>query len=144
METVDRWVWKDSESAEFSVKFAYGFLRGEGNEEDLRRYKFFWSIKTIPSTHIITWRVTENKVACRVNLERRGIGVESNLCCLCKMSEESTNHLFFSCRVAWIIWNLCYDWLGVNLVDSMDVGSHFELFKILDASISVNLIMGNV
>jgi len=51
METVDRCVWKDSESAEFSVKSAYGFLRGEGNLEDSTRYKFFWSIKVFPSTH---------------------------------------------------------------------------------------------
>jgi len=60
------------------------------------------------------------------------------------MSKESTNHLFFGCRVAWIIWNLCYDWLGVSSVDSKDPVSPFEQFKILDASTSVNLIMGNV
>ena len=60
------------------------------------------------------------------------------------MSEESTNHLFFGCRVAWLIWNLCYDWLGVSSVDFMDPRSHFEQFKILDASTSVNLIMANV
>jgi len=41
METVDRWVWKDSDLTEFSVKSAYAFLREEGSEEDKRRYKFF-------------------------------------------------------------------------------------------------------
>ena len=86
----------------------------------------------------------ENKVASKVNLERQGIGVESNLCCFYKVSEESTNHLFFGCRVAWLIWNLCYDWLGVSSVDLLVPGSHFEHFKILDASTSVNLIMGNI
>ena len=38
---MDKWVWKDGDLIEFSVKFAYGFLRGEGSEEDLKRYKFF-------------------------------------------------------------------------------------------------------
>ena len=59
---------------------------------------------------------------------------------------ERTNftHLFCECRVAWLIWNLCYDWLGVRSVDFMDPRSHFEHFKILDAPTSVNLIMGNV
>ena len=86
----------------------------------------------------------ENKVACKVNLERRGIGIESNLCCLCRRYEESTNNLFCECRVAWLIWNLCYDWLGVRSIDFMDPRSHFEHFKILDAPTSVNLIMGNL
>jgi len=144
METVDRWVWKDSDSTEFSVKSAYGFLRGEESEEDLRRYNFFLEIKALPSAQVTTWRVIENKVACRVNLERRGIKIESNLCCLCRRLEETTNHLFCECRVAWLIWNLCYDWLGIRSVDFMDPGSHFEHFKILDAPISVNLIMGNL
>ena len=49
METVDKWVWKDSESTKFSVKSAYGFLRGEGSEEDSRRYNFLWKIKALPS-----------------------------------------------------------------------------------------------
>ena len=86
----------------------------------------------------------ENNVVCSVNLEIRGIKVESNLCWLCKRSEESTNHLFCECRVAWLIWNLCYDCLGVRSVDFMDPESHFEHFKILDAPTSVNLIMNNV
>jgi len=60
------------------------------------------------------------------------------------MSEESTNHLFFGCRAVWLIWNLCYEWLGVSSVDFIILGEHFEHFKILDAPISFNLIMGNV
>jgi len=142
LETVGRWVWKDRESASFSVKFAYGLLRGEGVEENSRMYNFLW--KALPLAHVTTWRVIENKVATKVNLERRGIGVESNFCCLCKVSEESTNNLFFECKVVWLIWNLCYDWLKVSLVDLLIFGSHFEHFKILDASTSVNLLMSNV
>jgi len=63
MEIVDRWIWKDSDSTEFLVKSAYGLLRGEGSEEDLRRYKFFWKIKALPSAQVKARRVIENKVA---------------------------------------------------------------------------------
>ncbi|XP_068461617.1 uncharacterized protein [Phaseolus vulgaris] len=135
---------EDSETTMFSVKSAYGILKEEGGEEDSRLYKSLWRIKALPSAHVTTWRVIENKVASKVNLERRGIQIESNLYNLCRLSEESTNHLFFGCRIAWLIWNLCYDWLGINSVDLIVPGSHFEYFKILDAPNSVNLIVGNI
>jgi len=101
----------------FPFKSTYGLLRVEGVEEVLRMYNFFWRIKAFPSAQVTTWRVIENKIAFKVNLKRRGIGVESNLCYLCRVSEESTNHLFFGCKFAWLVWNLCYDWLGVSSVD---------------------------
>jgi len=88
--------------------------------------------------------VIENKVASKVNLERHGIGIENNLCCFCRQLEKSTNHLFLGCRVAWQIWNLCYDWLGVSSANHNIPGSHFKHFKILNAPTSVILIMGNV
>jgi len=44
----DKWIWKDSETTVFSVKFAYGLLKGEKGEEDSRLYKFFWRIKALP------------------------------------------------------------------------------------------------
>ena len=66
MEIVDRWVWKDSGATKFSVKSAYGFLRGEGSEEVSRRYNFFWKIKALPSVHVTAWRVMENKVLVRL------------------------------------------------------------------------------
>ena len=117
---------------------------GEGGEKNSRFYNSFWQIKALPSAHVTTWRVIENRVATKVNLERRGIQIENNICNLYRLSEKSTNHLFFGCRVVWRVWNLCYDWLGLNSVDLHVPESHFEHFKLLDAPNSVNLIMGNI
>jgi len=82
---MDKWVWKDSETTVFSVKPTYGLLRGEGVEENIWMYNFFWKIKALPSAHVTVWRVIENKIASKVNLERRGVGVKSNICCLCRV-----------------------------------------------------------
>ena len=86
----------------------------------------------------------ENKIATNVNLERREVQIESNICCLCRVLEESTCHLFFGCKVFWLAWNLCYPWLGVSSINFLSLGSHFEQFKILDATTLVNLIWDNV
>jgi len=98
----------------FFVQSAYGFLRGEEEGRNLRLYDFFWKIKALPSAQVTAWRVIENKLATRVNLERHGVEINSNLCCLCGGLEESTNHLFFGCKIYWLVWNLCYAWLGVS------------------------------
>jgi len=55
--------------------------------------------------------VLENKIATRVNLESREIAVESPLCSLCGVDEEFCRHLFFECRIAWLVWSQCFAWL---------------------------------
>jgi len=78
----DSWVWKVGKDSGFSVKSAY--------------------VKTfaLPSAQFTPWRVLLNSVAIKDNLERRGVSVDSNLCCFCRVEMESTSHLFFECRIA--------------------------------------------
>jgi len=57
--------------------------------------------------------VLKNKLATKANLERRGIIAASSTCSLCGVEEETTTHLFFECRFAWLLWNHCCAWLGV-------------------------------
>ena len=45
----DTWYWKDGVSPEFSVKSAYGVLRGESDGVLSSLYDFFWIIKALPA-----------------------------------------------------------------------------------------------
>jgi len=98
LEEMDNWVWKDGE---FLVNSTYNCLRRAREGEIVSAYKKFWRIKVVPSALVSTWRELENKIATRVNLERRGITVESLLCSFCGVKEETCCHLFFECRIAW-------------------------------------------
>ena len=73
-----------------------------------------------------------------VNLERRGVLVESSLCCLCGKEEESHHHLFFACSFAWRVWCFCFKWLGVSFVSHIDPASNFVQFKLSMFSDSFN------
>jgi len=84
----------------FTVSLAYRILRGEGQEEEEAMYGEFWRIKAQPSTRLTTWRVLENKIASKRNLEKRGISVESNVCSMCGEGEETTSHLFMQIFLA--------------------------------------------
>jgi len=92
-------------------------LRGKTEGENLRLHNFFWKTKVVPFAQVTAWRVIENKIASKANLERRGVEILNNLCCLCGAFEETTSHLFVGYRVSWLVWNLCFAWLGVSLVD---------------------------
>jgi len=80
----------------------------------------------------------ENKIATRVNLERRGVLVESSLCCLCGREEETYRHLFFDCSFAWKVWSFYFRWLGVSFVSHNDPLSNFAQFRMNTCSESIN------
>ena len=64
---------------------------------------FFLNGKVVPTTLVTAWRVFENKLATKANLERREIIVASSTCSLCGVEEETCTHLFFECKFAWLL-----------------------------------------
>ena len=70
--------------------------------------------------------------------------VESNTCVLCGLEEESCSHLFFKCRLAWLVWSQCYAWLGLASVNHSNLHVHFQQFRLCNASESVNAVWGTI
>jgi len=62
------------------------------------------------------WRNLADRLPTRVNQEKRGIGLESNVCVMCGEEEETGNHVFFNSKVAWRIWCMCCQWIGESTV----------------------------
>ena len=90
----DNWVWKVGKDSGFSVKSAYAKLRGPYEGDSL--FVSLWKTYGLPLAHFTAWRVLINSVATKVNLERRRVSVDSNLCSFYRMEVESANHLFFN------------------------------------------------
>ena len=130
----DRWVWKVGGLQTFSVISAYSLLRRDVEVDFSPTYSKLWSCKVVPSALVTAWRVLENKIAIRVNLERRGVLVGSPLCCLCGKEEEFYYHLFFDCSFAWRVWCLCFKWLRVAFVSHIDPLLNFAQFRMSQSS----------
>ena len=99
-----------------------------------------WS-KNIPSkVNVFLWRVKLNKLPSRVNLDRRGIEVDSTLCPSCLEDIETVNHSFFNCGMAKDLWALLAKWWELDFpvcgnvaewhgwLDSLHVSSKGRLF----------------
>jgi len=138
----DSCVWKVGKNSGFSVKCAYALLRGPFERNSM----FFSLCKTtaLPSTQVTAWRVLINSIAMKVNLERRGILVDTNLCSFCRMAVESTKHMFFEYMIAWLVLNQCYAWTRKVSVDHVDPVSHFLHFYLINAPVQVNVVWSSV
>jgi len=60
------------------------------------------------------------------------------------MAVESIKHMFFEYRIVWLVWNQCYAWMGIALVDNVDLVSHFLHFNLLNALVQVNVVWSSV
>ena len=134
----DRWEWKEGEKLGYTVKSAYLRLRGDIVGENGTVYKIFWVSKVVPIALVMAWRVLENKLATKANLVRRGITVVSSICSLCGVEEETSSHLFFECKFAWLLWNHCCVWLGVQGVFHNVSLLNYSQFRLSSAPVSVD------
>ena len=124
-------MWKGGGDQLFSVNFVYSLVRRDCEADLSPIFRKLWSCKVVPSTLFTAWRVMENKIVTRVNLERRGVMLESYLC---GKEEESYRHLFFDCFFAWRVWCFCFKWLGVSFVYHNDPKSNFAHFRMNTSS----------
>lgn len=50
------------------------------------------------------WRLLNDKIPSEDSIKSKGMSLAS-MGCLCNSNEETTNHLFFQCRLAAAIWD---------------------------------------
>lgn len=49
---------------------------------------------------------------------------ESNRCVMCGGEDETINHVFFSCKITWLVWSLCCQWIRKESVYHQDAIEH--------------------
>nr|GEX03166.1 hypothetical protein [Tanacetum cinerariifolium] len=82
--------------------------------------------KAIPiKINVFLWRLLLNKLATRINLDRRGIDLDSTLCPLCMEDVETANHLFFSCDIASALWNKFASWWQLDIPMCANIGDWY-------------------
>ena len=115
-------------------------LRKSLSGEHKVMYEFFWKIKTLPSIQVVAWRVLHTRVATREKLSRRWILLEANACVMCEGDKETNTHLFFTCKVAWLVWTQCYRWI----CESCNAITNIQSFRLLRLSNFTNIVWENM
>nr|GEW43917.1 RNA-directed DNA polymerase, eukaryota [Tanacetum cinerariifolium] len=119
---VRQWKFVDEES--FTVRFVRNSL-------DVIRLSISstatrWC-KILPiKVSVFVWRVMLNRLPTHLNLDRRGIDMDSLLRPCCNSIVEDSNHVFYSCNVALELWNKIAVWLDLHIPGFDNMSAMFQ------------------
>ncbi|GJW37589.1 RNA-directed DNA polymerase, eukaryota, reverse transcriptase zinc-binding domain protein [Tanacetum coccineum] len=102
---VDSWIWSPNISKGYTAASAFHLIKNHTLE--------------LPS---------------RVNLDKKGIDVDSLLCPICHEDVETVNHLFFTCDLAKDLWALLARWWELDIPFCTSISEWFEWLDSLSIS----------
>ncbi|GJS64070.1 RNA-directed DNA polymerase, eukaryota [Tanacetum coccineum] len=104
----DSWEFTPCASRKFSVKAFRNIYTS--STTTMTQDQTRWN-KCIPiKININSWRVANERLPTRVNLDRRGIDLHSVRCPVCDDDLETENHIFVHCATAKQIWTDILKW----------------------------------
>ncbi|XP_062080816.1 uncharacterized protein LOC133785613 [Humulus lupulus] len=121
------WYWKkvfqlrslftqeDIDKASSQGKFKIGLLYASLiHQAPVKYHQFLWSRMSVPKHKFITWQAINSKLLTRDHLLRVFLILESTLCPVCELIDESHSHLFFDCIFSQQVVRLVQDWVRCN------------------------------
>nr|GEU80058.1 RNA-directed DNA polymerase, eukaryota, reverse transcriptase zinc-binding domain protein [Tanacetum cinerariifolium] len=109
----DSWVWSRGSSTMFTVASARDLVENSLLSADNVATRW---LRHLPvKINVFLWRLSINRLPSRVNLDRKGIEVDSLLCPICRLDVETVNHLFFNCDMAKDLWALVAKWWELDV-----------------------------
>ncbi|XP_026451888.1 uncharacterized protein LOC113352260 [Papaver somniferum] len=106
--------WKLHPSGVFSVKTLYSQLVAEHGVNNFPSH-FIWQQAIPPKICFLMWCLVHGKLNTIDLLQRKGMNLHND-CDLCCGGEETQDHLFLHCKIAYKIWcnltpSTCWTWV---------------------------------
>nr|GEW97176.1 hypothetical protein [Tanacetum cinerariifolium] len=99
-------------------------------------------LRCIPiKVNVFIWRLRLDKLSTLVNMDIKGIDVDSLLCPICKAHVENVDHLFFTCEMAHDLWGLLARWCNLDILEVFNNTEWFSWFDDAHVSKSARVIL---
>ncbi|XP_071704484.1 uncharacterized protein [Rutidosis leptorrhynchoides] len=120
------------------IKFASSFSKIIGDGSDTRFWEDPWvcgllvrevflkNRLTPIKVAIFIWRALKRRIPVRIELDKRGIDLDSVRCPLCDDDVETIEHTLIFCRHAMDIWVRVYKWWGLGTVSNLSIDEIFR------------------
>ncbi|GJX08641.1 putative ribonuclease H-like domain-containing protein [Tanacetum coccineum] len=138
----DFWQWSVDSAKGYTVASARSLIDSailETGSEATR-----WNRNIPIKVNVFLWRLKLNKLPSRVNLDRRGVDVESILCPICLEDLETVNHFFFNCGLAKDMWASLAKWWELDIPVCDNIAEWFVWLDSLRIPLKVRLILEGV
>jgi ribonuclease HI len=138
-------LWAPSTSGQFTVSSAYQFILANGSNNASTSnnsifWKSIWKLNLNDRLKLFLWKIAWNILPTKERLSQLSITNQDSSCPLCKVADDSLNHLFFECifaRVAWrhSFWPLdstalqfssMSEWISSIISPGSSIGIPFE------------------
>ncbi|GJW82405.1 RNA-directed DNA polymerase, eukaryota, reverse transcriptase zinc-binding domain protein [Tanacetum coccineum] len=94
--------------------------------------------------NVFIWRLRLDELSTLVNMDRKGIDVDSLLCPICKTHVENVDHLFFSCEMAHDLWDLLARWCNLDIPEVSNITEWFSWLDDAYVSKSARVILEGI
>ncbi|XP_071727165.1 uncharacterized protein [Rutidosis leptorrhynchoides] len=106
----DTWKWNLDQSGIFTTKALATILDNLKLDTPSSTFKTPRNKLLPQKINIFIWRVLYGRIPTRVELDKRGVDLDSILCPLCNLHTESIEHILFQCTLSTSIWNSILQW----------------------------------
>ncbi|GKE21948.1 RNA-directed DNA polymerase, eukaryota, reverse transcriptase zinc-binding domain protein [Tanacetum coccineum] len=122
----DRWRWSLGGDGDFKVKDLSSLIEEKILHSDGGGHETLWN-KLVPNkVNIFVWRALRGRLPVRVELDRRGVDLDSVLCPCCNNIVETCAHSLITCDLAMSVWDKIYMWWKVGIVNAFSIDELFS------------------
>ncbi|GJU96848.1 reverse transcriptase domain, reverse transcriptase zinc-binding domain protein [Tanacetum coccineum] len=122
----DRWRWSLDEDGKFTVKELSRLIEEKIILSDNRDQETPWNKLVPKKVNIFVWRALRRRLPVRVELDKRGIDLDSVLCPCCNNIVETGAHSLITCDLAMSVWDKIFDWWKVRSVNAFTIDEFFS------------------
>ena len=127
----DRWRWTLFEDGNFTVKELSSLIEEKILHVESGGQETLWNKLVPKKVNIFVWRALKGRIPVRVELDRRGIDLDSVLCPSCNNVAESCAHNLDTCDLAMSVWDKIYNWWKMGALTLSLLMNFFHHMKML-------------
>ncbi|MFS7947983.1 putative reverse transcriptase zinc-binding domain-containing protein [Helianthus anomalus] len=125
----DVWKWRPESDGRYVVANVRDQIMKMSNEAEEDQWGC-WNRWVPQKINYFCWRATRNKIACKVELGKRGVPIHDMECARCGEQHEDVKHLMINCPIAKGIWWTILVWL--KLPANIDFNNCEEALNVAD------------
>lgn len=122
----DRWRWSLGEDGDFKVKALSRLIEEKILIPENGVQETLWNKLVPKKVNIFVWRALRGRLPVRVELDRRGVDLDSILCPSCNNIVETCAHSLVTCDLAMSVWDKVFKWWKVGVVNAFSIDEFFS------------------